>query len=217
MPSPTIRTYFWSTGRPSGSKAVLFTPSPHRAPSSGRSPPLLRFIEFLLRLFATRTTPVIGQVFKGNAGRDVLLGVALFRVVGVFAGAFELCHNRICLVYEFLMEHKDAKFIINGTQRHKDAKFFLMEHKDTKTQSFFICAQPLCLRVFVFSLIKSQAGCASRKYFSVSSVCCPSISKSITTSASTPPSSASPPPISLALFVRCQAVAQSLTTSTRCY
>ena len=74
-----------------------------------RSPPLLRFIEFLLRLLATRTTPVIGQVFKGNAGRDVLLWVALFGVVGVFAGAFELCYNRICLVNEFLMEHKDAK------------------------------------------------------------------------------------------------------------
>ena len=133
MPSPTIRTYFWSTGRPSGSKAVLFTPSPHRAPSSGRSPPLLRFIEFLLRLLATRTTPVIGQVFKGNAGRDVLIWVALFGVVGVFAGAFGLCYNRICLVSEFLMEHKDAKFIINGTQRHKDAK-------TQRRKVFYLCA-----------------------------------------------------------------------------
>ena len=38
-----------------------------------RSPPILRFVEFLLRLLATGTTPVIRQVFKGNA--IVLCGV----------------------------------------------------------------------------------------------------------------------------------------------
>ena len=51
--------------------------------------------EFLFLTLAAGAAPCIGQFLKGSARRDVLLGVALFRVVGVFAGAFELCHNRI--------------------------------------------------------------------------------------------------------------------------
>ena len=51
-----------------------------------RSPPILRFIEFLLRLLATGTTPIVGQVFESNAvvlcwviditadGADILAG-----------------------------------------------------------------------------------------------------------------------------------------------
>ena len=51
--------------------------------------------EFLFLTLAAGAAPCVGQFLKGSAGRDVLLGVALFRVVGVFAGAFELCHNCI--------------------------------------------------------------------------------------------------------------------------
>ena len=51
--------------------------------------------EFLFLTLAAGTAPCVGQLLKRSAGRDVLLGVALFRVVSVFAGAFELCHNRI--------------------------------------------------------------------------------------------------------------------------
>ena len=50
--------------------------------------------EFLFLTLAAGTAPCVGQFLKGSAGRDVLLGVALFGVVGVLAGAFELCHNR---------------------------------------------------------------------------------------------------------------------------
>ncbi len=57
-----------------------------------RSPPILRLIEFLLRLLATGAAPCVGQFIERCAGRDVLFGVALFRVIGVFAGAFKLCH-----------------------------------------------------------------------------------------------------------------------------
>ena len=56
--------------------------------------------EFLFLTLAAGTAPCVGQFLKGSAGRDVLLGVALFRVVGVLAGAFELCHNRIVLGLE---------------------------------------------------------------------------------------------------------------------
>ena len=48
--------------------------------------------EFLFLTLAAGTAPCVRQFLKGSAGRDVLLGVALFRVVRVFAGAFELCH-----------------------------------------------------------------------------------------------------------------------------
>ena len=48
--------------------------------------------KFLFLTLAAGAAPCVGQFLKGSAGRDVLLGVALFRVVGVFAGAFELCH-----------------------------------------------------------------------------------------------------------------------------
>ena len=51
--------------------------------------------EFLFLTLAAGAAPCVGQFLKGSAGRDVLFGVALFGVVGVFAGAFELCHNRI--------------------------------------------------------------------------------------------------------------------------
>ena len=51
--------------------------------------------EFLFLTLAAGTAPCIGQLLKWSAGRDILLGVALFGVVGIFAGAFELCHNRI--------------------------------------------------------------------------------------------------------------------------
>ena len=51
--------------------------------------------KFLFFTLAAGTAPCVGQFLKGSAGRDVLLGVALFGVVGVFAGAFELSHNRI--------------------------------------------------------------------------------------------------------------------------
>ena len=56
--------------------------------------------EFLFLTLAAGAAPRVGQFLKGSAGRDVLLGIALFRVVGVFAGAFELCHNRIVLGLE---------------------------------------------------------------------------------------------------------------------
>ena len=55
----------------------------------------LCLVEFLFGLLATGTAPRVGQFLKRSAGRDVLLGVALFGVVGVLAGAFKLCHNRI--------------------------------------------------------------------------------------------------------------------------
>ena len=48
--------------------------------------------EFLFFTLAAGAAPCVGQFLKGSAGRDVLLRVALFGVVGVFAGAFELCH-----------------------------------------------------------------------------------------------------------------------------
>ena len=48
--------------------------------------------EFLFLTLAAGAAPCVGQFLKRSAGRDVLLGVALFGVVGVFAGAFELCH-----------------------------------------------------------------------------------------------------------------------------
>ena len=55
-----------------------------------RSPPLLRFIEFLLRLLATGTTPVVGQVFESNA--VVLCGVIDIAADGadVLTGGFLL-------------------------------------------------------------------------------------------------------------------------------
>ena len=55
----------------------------------------LCLVEFLFFALAAGAAPCVGQFLKRSAGRDVLLGVALFGVVGVFAGAFELCHNRI--------------------------------------------------------------------------------------------------------------------------
>ena len=51
--------------------------------------------KFLFLALAAGTAPCVGKFLKGSAGRDVLLGVTLFRVVGIFAGAFELCHNCI--------------------------------------------------------------------------------------------------------------------------
>ena len=48
--------------------------------------------EFLFLTLAAGAAPCVGQFLKRCAGRDILLRVALFRVVGVFAGAFELCH-----------------------------------------------------------------------------------------------------------------------------
>ena len=55
-----------------------------------RSPPLLRFIEFSLRLLATRAAPVVGQVFEGNA--VVLCGVIDIAADGadILAGGFSL-------------------------------------------------------------------------------------------------------------------------------
>lgn len=52
--------------------------------------------EFLFFALAAGAAPCVGQFLKGSAGRNVLLGVALFRVVGVFTRAFELCHNVLC-------------------------------------------------------------------------------------------------------------------------
>jgi hypothetical protein len=52
--------------------------------------------EFLFLTLAAGAAPCVGQLLERRAGRDVLLGVALFWVVGVLAGAFELCHNGIC-------------------------------------------------------------------------------------------------------------------------
>ena len=51
--------------------------------------------KFFFLTLAAGAAPCVGQFLKGSARRDVLLGIALFGVVGVFAGAFELSHNRI--------------------------------------------------------------------------------------------------------------------------
>ena len=52
----------------------------------------LHWYKFLFFTLAAWTAPCVGQFLEWRAGRDVLLGVALFRVVGVLAGAFKLCH-----------------------------------------------------------------------------------------------------------------------------
>ena len=48
--------------------------------------------KFLLLTFAAGTAPGIGKFLERRSRRDVLFGISLFRVVGVFAGAFELGH-----------------------------------------------------------------------------------------------------------------------------
>ena len=48
--------------------------------------------KFLFLPFATGAAPGVGKFLEGRSRRDVLLGVSLFRVIGVFAGAFELGH-----------------------------------------------------------------------------------------------------------------------------
>ena len=48
--------------------------------------------KFFFLALAAGAAPCVGQFLKGSAWRDVLLGIALFGVVGVLAGAFELCH-----------------------------------------------------------------------------------------------------------------------------
>ena len=53
--------------------------------------------EFFFLTLAAGAAPCVGQFLKRRAGRNILLGVALFGVAGVFAGAFELCH--ITLVF----------------------------------------------------------------------------------------------------------------------
>ena len=56
--------------------------------------------EFLFLTLAARAAPCVGQFLKRSAGRDVLLGVALFGVISVLAGAFELCHILLSFVNE---------------------------------------------------------------------------------------------------------------------
>ncbi len=56
--------------------------------------------KFLFLALAAGAAPCVGQFLKGSAGRDVLLGVALFWVIGVLAGAFELCHILLSFVNE---------------------------------------------------------------------------------------------------------------------
>ena len=48
--------------------------------------------EFLFLALAAWAAPCVGQLLKGSARRDVLFRIALFRIVGVLAGAFKLCH-----------------------------------------------------------------------------------------------------------------------------
>ena len=48
--------------------------------------------KFLFLPFAPGATPGVGKFLERRSRRDVLLGVSLLRVVGVFAGAFELGH-----------------------------------------------------------------------------------------------------------------------------
>ena len=52
----------------------------------------LCWIEPCFGLLATRATPGVRERLKRRSGGDVLLGISLLRVVGVFAGAFELGH-----------------------------------------------------------------------------------------------------------------------------
>ena len=54
-------------------------------------------IEFLFLALAAGAAPCVGQILERRAGRDVLLRVTLFGIVGVLAGAFILGHNRIYL------------------------------------------------------------------------------------------------------------------------
>ena len=56
--------------------------------------------KFLFLTLAAGAAPCVGQFLKGGAGRDVLLRVAFFRVIRVFAGAFELCHILLSFVNE---------------------------------------------------------------------------------------------------------------------
>ena len=48
--------------------------------------------KFLFLPFAPGATPGVREFLERCSGGDVLLGVSLFRVVGVLAGAFELGH-----------------------------------------------------------------------------------------------------------------------------
>ncbi len=48
--------------------------------------------KFLFLTLAARAAPGVWELLEKRSRRDVLLGVALLRVVGVFAGAFELGH-----------------------------------------------------------------------------------------------------------------------------
>ena len=53
--------------------------------------------KFFLLSFATGTAPGVGQFLERRSRRDVLLGVSLLRVIGVFAWAFELGHI-VCIL-----------------------------------------------------------------------------------------------------------------------
>ena len=48
--------------------------------------------KFLFLPFAAGATPGVQELLERRSCGDVLLGVSLFRVVSVFAGAFELGH-----------------------------------------------------------------------------------------------------------------------------
>ena len=48
--------------------------------------------KFLFLPFAPGATPGVRELLESRSCGNVLLGVSLFRVVGVFAGAFELGH-----------------------------------------------------------------------------------------------------------------------------
>ena len=65
-----------------------------RKPGDSSSPQYegLCRIEPCFGLLATRATPGAGKFLERRSCGDVLFGVSLFRVIGVFAGAFELGH-----------------------------------------------------------------------------------------------------------------------------
>jgi hypothetical protein len=54
--------------------------------------------KFFLLTFAAGTAPSVGQFLERRSGGDVLLGVSLLWVIGIFAGAFELAHIVCVLV-----------------------------------------------------------------------------------------------------------------------
>jgi hypothetical protein len=48
--------------------------------------------KFLFLPLATGATPGVGKFLERRSRRDVLFGISFFRIVSVFAGAFELGH-----------------------------------------------------------------------------------------------------------------------------